>query len=428
MKWKRYPSYKDSGVEWLGEVPEHWLIIRLKFGSNIAFSNVDKNTVDSELAVRLCNYTDVYYNEYIDNDNNFMTASATQREISNFTLKKHDVLITKDSESRDDIAVSACINKDMGNVLCGYHLALIRPKPETFFGPYLLRAFMASNINVQFQADATGITRYSLSKGVVGGARFPSPPNSEQKTIAAFLDRQTSRIDTLISKKQHQLELLEEKRNALITHAVTKGLDSNVKMKDSGVEWLEEVPEHWNLASVWMLFSLGRGRVISALEISEHPGPYPVYSSQTENEGIFGYLDTYDFEGDYLTWTTDGANAGTVFHRTGKFNCTNVCGTMKAKNMRICYRYYFYVLNIITKGYVRQDINPKLMNDVMASIKVPFMDPYEQQQIANFLDHETSRIDALKENTQQSIEILKEYRSALITAAVTGQIDVREEV
>ncbi|MFN9292816.1 MAG: restriction endonuclease subunit S, partial [Planctomyces sp.] len=97
------------------------------------------------------------------------------------------------------------------------------------------------------------------------------------------------------------------------------------------VEWLGEVPEHWQLIPVWVLFDIGRGRVISHEEILDNPGDYPVYSSQTENQGVMGYLSSFEFEGDFLTWTTDGANAGTVFRRSGRFNCTNVCGTLKPK-------------------------------------------------------------------------------------------------
>ena len=102
--------------------------------------------------------------------------------------------------------------------------------------------------------------------------------------------------------------------------------------KESGVEWIGKIPKHWETKAVWMMFHLGRGRVISNEEIVANPGQYPVYSSQTENEGIMGYIDTYDFDGDYITWTTDGAKAGTVFYRTGQFNCTNVCGTLLPKN------------------------------------------------------------------------------------------------
>ncbi|MFN5434085.1 MAG: restriction endonuclease subunit S, partial [Planctomyces sp.] len=136
------------------------------------------------------------------------------------------------------------------------------------------------------------------------------------------------------------------------------------KYKDSGVEWLGEVPEHWQQIPVWLLFDIGRGRVISHEEILDNPGDYPVYSSQTENQGVMGYLSSFEFEGDFLTWTTDGANAGTVFRRSGRFNCTNVCGTLKPKTPIVSLDYCRHALAISTAYFVRHDINPKLMNNV----------------------------------------------------------------
>ena len=197
--------------------------------------------------------------------------------------------------------------------------------------------------------------------------------------------------------------------------------------KESGLEWVGEIPAHWETKAVWMMFHLGRGRVISNEEIGTNPGQYPVYSSQTENEGIMGYIDTYDYEGDYITWTTDGAKAGTVFYRTGQFNCTNVCGTLSPKNQDLDLRFFRHALNIVTSQFVRYDINPKLMNNVMAKIRVQVPSHTEQTQIANFLDRKTQQIDNLITIENQKIELLKEYRQSLISEAVTGKIDVRNE-
>jgi type I restriction enzyme S subunit len=257
---------------------------------------------------------------------------------------------------------------------------------------------------------------------------FATPPVQEQRAIAAFLDRETARIDALVAKKERLIELLQEKRTALITRAVTKGLDPNVTMKDSGVEWLGEIPAHWEVRAVWTLFALGRGRVISHEKIHEDPGLFPVYSSQTENDGVMGYLATYDFDGDYLTWTTDGARAGTVFSRSGKFNCTNVCGTLLSRRAdQADLAFVRDALNIATAWFVRHDINPKLMNNVMGRIRIQVPPEPEQRAIATFLDRETVRIDALVAKVRDAIERLKELRTALISAAVTGKIDVREE-
>ena len=189
--------------------------------------------------------------------------------------------------------------------------------------------------------------------------------------------------------------------------------------KESGVEWLGEVPKHWSTQAVWMGFELGRGRVISKGELQDNPGDYPVYSSQTEREGEFGRLNTYDFDGHYITWTTDGAHAGTTFERRGKFNCTNVCGTLKSRTQELNLTFYRYAIDVAAKWYVRHDINPKLMNNVMASIRIPKLPLAEQNQIAAFLDKETTNTDTLIDKQEQLITLLQEKRQAIISHAVT---------
>jgi type I restriction enzyme S subunit len=425
VKLSPYPAYKDSGVEWLGKMPEHWRVSRLKHVSSLEFSSVDKHSIEGETPVRLCNYSEVYNNDFVTPDMDFMEATATPDEIRQFALRKNDVLLTKDSETWDDIAVPALVQQDMSDVLCGYHLAVSRPRQDKALGAYLFRAIGARGINDQFMVAATGVTRFGVGKYDLGVGLLPVPPIPEQRIIAAFLDRETAKIDALVAKKEKLIELLLEKRTALISHAVTKGLDPNVPMKESGVQRLGSIPEHWEVKKVWMLFRMGRGRVISHEEILEHPGAYPVYSSQTESDGVMGYIDTYDFSGKFLTWTTDGAQAGTVFSREGRFNCTNVCGTLQAVGDGTDRRFFRYALDEATSWFVRHDINPKLMNNVMAKIRVQVPPDPEQSRIADRLDRETAKTDVLVVKIREGIEKLKEYRAALISAAVTGKIDVR---
>lgn len=142
----------------------------------------------------------------------------------------------------------------------------------------------------------------------------------------------------------------------------------------------------WPIVGIGELCELGRGRVISKKDIDTNPGFFPVYSSQTTNNGIFGYLGSYDFDGEYVTWTTDGANAGTVFYREGKFNCTNVCGTLKAKTKNVNMKYLAKILDEVAYRYVIQVGNPKLMNNVMAKIKIPLPPIEIQEQIVAELD------------------------------------------
>ena len=176
----------------------------------------------------------------------------------------------------------------------------------------------------------------------------------------------------------------------------------------------------WPEVRVKDLFNLGRGRVISGIEISTNPGHYPVFSSQSSSEGRMGSIGTYDFEGEYVTWTTDGANAGTVFHRSGQFNCTNVCGTLKAKNEdEVSHKFMAYQLSRLTKRHVSYVGNPKLMNGVMAQIKL-FHPPFaEQKQVANILE----TLDTQIRQTEAIIAKLQQVKQGLLHDLLTRGID-----
>lgn len=225
------PHFKDSGIEWLGEIPEHWQILRLKYIANAKFSNVDKHSIEGEEPVRLCNYVDAYYNDYIHDGLDFMKATATRAEIRRFSVTSGDVIITKDSEAWDDIAVAAYVPDDLDGVLCGYHLAQIRPSAGRTYGEYLFRSFCSRGINDQFRVEATGVTRFGLGKYALDNALFVLPPLPEQRAIAAFLDQETARIDGLINKVNESIALLSEYRTALISAAVTGKIDVRVDKK-----------------------------------------------------------------------------------------------------------------------------------------------------------------------------------------------------
>ena len=224
-RYPPYPQYKPSGVDWLGEIPAHWEVRRLKFVASVVYSNVDKHTKEGEFPVQLCNYVDVYKNERITQDLPFMEATANLDELRRFALKKGDVIITKDSEEWQDIAVPALVDEDLRNVICGYHLALIRPYQDTADSGYLFRSFQAAAINYQFQIAASGITRYGLGKQSLGNAVLLLPPLPEQRAIAAYLDRETARIDALKGEIQESIDLLQGYRAALISAAVTGKMD-----------------------------------------------------------------------------------------------------------------------------------------------------------------------------------------------------------
>ncbi len=218
---KPYPAYKDSGVEWLGKVPEHWGVQRIGNIVTLIVSNVDKHTKDGEIPVRLCNYSDVYNNERITSALDFMKATATPDEIQKYRLRKGDVIITKDSENWNDIGVPALVEYESHDLLCGYHLAILRPDANSAIGAFLLRALQSQQVAAQFHASANGVTRFGLSHGAIKNARIPLPPLPEQRVIAEFLDCETKKIDAAIEATKRSMELWEEFRTTLIAEVVT---------------------------------------------------------------------------------------------------------------------------------------------------------------------------------------------------------------
>ena len=248
----RYSAHKYSGVPWLGDVPAHWEVRRLRKVVDMRVSNVDKHAKEDEIPVRLCNYVDVYKNDYINGQLSFMRATATHEEIERFRLEEGDVLITKDSETWDDIGVPALVTVAANDLVSGYHLALLRPQSEKVAGAYLLRALQSKGLAYQFHIEARGVTRYGLSHAGIKSVWLPLPPLPEQAAIVRFLDHADRRIRRYTRAKQKLIALLEEQKQAIIHQAVTGQIDVRTGQpypayKPSGVEWLGDLPTHWRI-------------------------------------------------------------------------------------------------------------------------------------------------------------------------------------
>src|SRR3990172_1726630 len=229
---------KPSGVEWLGDIPEHWEVRRLRTIASVKPSGVDKNSIENEQPVLLCNYVDVYKNEVITNKIDFMKATATQDEIRAFELEAGDVVITKDSESWDDIAVPAFVPETLPGVVCAYHLAIVRPNTKLIDGEFLLMAFSSDPVADQFRVSANGVTRYGLAQGAIKSAFFPFPPKEEQRKIIEFISEKSSEIHAAISRAERDIELMREYRTRLIADVVTGKVDV-------GDVPVETVPQDW---------------------------------------------------------------------------------------------------------------------------------------------------------------------------------------
>jgi type I restriction enzyme S subunit len=211
---------KDSGFEWVKKIPQHWQVKRLRYIANCFPSNVDKHSKENEKKVRLCNYTDVYKNDFIADDMELMEATATNEQIKKFTLVKGDIVITKDSETASDIAVPAYVKEDLTNVVCGYHLAIIRPY-SMVNGKYLFRALQCKVFNIQFELCSNGITRVGLGNSDLKKGLFFLPPMNEQIEIAQYIDNVSQKIITAVSSKEKEIEKLKEYKAILIHSAVT---------------------------------------------------------------------------------------------------------------------------------------------------------------------------------------------------------------
>ncbi len=430
MKGAAYPAYKPSGIDWLGDVPKHWEIKRLKTSARCWVSNVDKVPADNELPVRLCNYTDVYYNDHIRPDMGLMETTATAEEIQRFGLKVDDVLITKDSEEWSDIAVPARVVESAADLVCGYHLAIVRTEPNKLLGPFLFRAFQSCAVNQQFQIAASGVTRYGLPKSAVGDAWIPLPTTEEQRAIADFLDRETAKLDTLVEKKRALIEKLKEKRAALISRTVTRGLPPDAaraaglnphpKLKPSGVEWLGEVPEHWEVKQLKWAVMFQRGHDLPADEREE--GSVPLVSSSgvsathscsaAKGPGIV--TGRYGTIGQFYFVNEDYWPLNTTLYSIDLRD--NEPHFLQAMLTHLAPLFLLNAVKSAVPGIDRNDIHP---------LRVVVPPVSEQHTIANFLDRETTKIDRLIGKVEAAIERLREYRTALITASVTGKIDVR---
>ena len=216
---------KESGIEWISEIPEDWEVKKLKFASNVFISNVDKKIHSDEDNILLCNYINVYNNEFITSNLEFMQSTASFKQIKKLSISKDDVIITKDSETIEEIAVPALVVDDLNNIICGYHLSLIRSYKKELLGQYLFRLFQSKKFSEQFSIKADGVTRFGISTYPIKNILILLPSKKEQKAIAEYLNKQTLKIDKTIQKIEQKIALLEEYKKSIIHHVVTGKID-----------------------------------------------------------------------------------------------------------------------------------------------------------------------------------------------------------
>jgi len=425
-----------SSAGLLAALPDGWRRVPLKTTCDFAVSNVDKHSFDDELPVRLCNYTDVYNNDRVSPDMDLMAATATPQEIERFHLEVGDVVITKDSESWSDIAIPAYVEGTADDFVCGYHLALIRPRKDVLDGRFLFRCMQSRPVALQLELEATGVTRYGLPKDAIGLAVLPLPPLQTQLRIASYLDRETSRIDKLIAEKERMLALLEEKRAALISRDVTRGLNPDAPLKDSGQEWLGMIPADWQVERAKNLFRVRDERsedgVEELLTVSHITGvtsrsEKDVYMFEADDKAGYKLCMPGDLAINTL-WAWMGAMgisplAGIV---SPDYHVYTTQGELLPEFIELLCRSRPFVaeVNRWSKGVWSSRL--RLYPDNFFEIRLPVPPQDQQLEIVHAIETDQLKANALRSSLQLSITLAKERRAALITAAVTGQIRVEE--
>jgi len=424
--YKPYPAYKDSGIEWIGEVPEHWKVVSLLHLFNIKAGGDLKKDFYSEEKTEEYSYP-IYTN------------SIKSNEAYGFTSKPFFKANTITVTGRGEIGYAIYRDHEYDAII---RLLVLTPKNNK---PCKYFAYCINSILVFFGGN-TAVSQLSTEQ--ISPYKIFCPPFPEQQSIVSFLDRQTAHIDALITKKTRFIELLKEKRQALITHAVTKGLDPNVKMKDSGVEWIGEVPEKWEAVKISHIGKLTKANggskqdnVDSGISCIRYGDLYTTHEYIIRKSRSYieeGKLDEYTAiqYGDALF-----AASGETFEDIGR-SAVNLlkedacCGgdvivLKPSKDIDPLFLGYAldsipskYQKALMGRGYTVVHIYTEQLRDLIVAVPPSF----EQKTIGIALDRQTARIDLIIEKTQRSIDLLRERRSALITAAVTGQIDLRETI
>ena len=410
-----YPEYRYCGVEWLGEIPAHWDVKRLKYVSTFNDEALpDSTSEDDEIVYVDISSVDAVEGITLKERMAFADAPSRARRI----VRNGDVIV---STIRTYLRAIAPICDPEPNLIVSTGFAVVRSGDDldSSFAAYALRApYFVDRV----VAHSEGVSYPAINASDMACLPIAFPSVEEQRAIAAFLDRETGKIDALVAKKEQLIELLQEKCTALITRAVTKGLDSNVPMKDSGVEWLGEIPAHWEVKALKRLAAMRAGTAIISNEI-EPTGDFPVFGGN----GIRGYTSSFTHEGEFPLIGRQGALCGCVNFASGRFWASEHA-VVATPGPDVDPHWLAHLLQAMSlNAYSQSAAQPGLAVETIGAIPAPAPYTEEQQAIAAFLDQETAKINALITKVHDAIDRLKELRTALISTAVAGKIDVREE-
>ena len=431
MSYAKYESYKDSGVDWLREIPEHWQLKRLKYV--LAERNERSKTGEEPLFMVSQKYGLVVRADYHDK------AEIAQSNIDNKIVYKNDLVFNKLKPHlgvfyKSEIDFKGLVSPDY---------AVYKVKNYIYDMKYLELLFRNPKYIEQFIIRATGIVEGLIRLYTTELFELPVmiPPREEQEKILNFLHGKTAQIDQAIALKQQQIEKLNEYKQIVIQNAVTKGLNPNAPMKNSGVEWIGNIPEHWDVKKNTHLFNkIGSGTTPTSSDLSYY------------DSGDINWLQTGDLNNDYIVATSRKINQkamskfsslklydenslviamyGATIGKVGLLkikSTTNQACCVLGNSDKVFMKYIFYVMQFAKNHLISNSYGggqPNINQDMIKNLRIPYPNLQEQEKIANYLDDLNEKIYKTSKGYQTQIDRLKEYKNILINQAVTGKIKI----
>lgn len=434
----RYDKYKDSGIAWIGEIPEHWVMGRIKniihtykagpFGSSLITSNL--NNIGKYLI-----YTPEHIAANTTNlESNLYLPDYRINEMGQFEIGKGDIVFP----IVGTLGRAMQITSDMPNGIINQRLSKFRLFENIICSNYFMWIFGKSDFyKIYIDMNSRGSFILNLTKLIIGNMPIMLPSLPEQQSIATYLDQKCGEIDELITLQEEMITKLQSYKQSVITEAVTKGLDKNVPLKDSGIEWIGEIPEHWNICKLKNIFLLSTGTTPKDFDQTSEEDNLinwytpsdildscnDLFSSQRKLSEKVIYANKISlFPIGTLLYVGIGASAGKVgYANENGYSNQQITGLIPLN----CYsRFYFYYLSAL-KDKIRDNAFfttlPIINNAYLGQELIPFPTISEQQSIADYLDQKCSEIDELISIKQQKIEKLKDYKKSLIFECVTGK-------
>lgn len=414
-----YPSYKSTDLPWLPKIPEHWTVNKVRhfyhsiLGKMLASSQTDSTyTYEKYLCAK-----DVHFSGVDLSDLKEMWFSPEEKK--KYQIKAGDLLVVEGGAG----AGGAAIFKGFGESLYIQNsIHRVRPKTDNVtvqFLYYWLCAFVRRKY-VDYACNKATIPHFTGDK--LSEMPFVLAPLAEQEQIVRYLDAMTAKINKLIRAKKKQIALLQEQRQAIINRAVTRGLDPNAEMKDSGIDWLGEIPKHWNVCKVKHLCSMQAGDNLTA-DVIQETGEYPVYGAN----GRRGFYHAYNLNNNCLLVGRQGALCGNVHIVFGKIWATDhAVVTVPTKRTHVSYLYYLLLAMNLNQYALETAAQPGLSVSVIQNLPTLLVPLDEQKAIAACLDKQCAIFDTCIDKMKKTIDALTEYQNSLISYVVTGQIDVRD--